>query len=84
MEQVEVKIEVMKTKKNFEVIEIMDDSYLNEGSIYNEYVNEEAQSSIIGNIYNIIGNMEDCINHTFNGELRWRSVLSYDTNPYSL
>jgi hypothetical protein len=27
MEQVEVKIEVMKTKKNFEVIEIMDDSY---------------------------------------------------------
>jgi hypothetical protein len=52
----------------------------NEGDIYNDPVNEDAQSSIIENIYNITGHMEDYVNPTVDGELSWRSVCSYDTD----
>jgi hypothetical protein len=50
----------------------------NEGDIYNEPMNEDAQSSIIENIYKIMGHREDYINPTMDGELSWRSVKSYD------
>ena len=52
--------------------------YLNEGDNYNEPMNEDAQSSIIENIYPITGHIEDYINPTTDGEMRWRSVKSYD------
>jgi hypothetical protein len=114
---VEVNIEGVKTKVDFEVIEIMDESdpypallgidwafdnnaVLNlkkrqmsfetdtlcvvapldpyEGDRYNEPVDEDAQSSVIENIYKIMGHREDYINPTTDGELSWRSVKSYD------
>jgi hypothetical protein len=110
LEQVEVNIEGVKTKVDFEVIEIMDDSDPypallgidwafdnnavlnlkkrqmsfetdtlcmiapldpNEGDMYNEPVDEDAQSSVIENIYNITGCREDYINPTTDGELSW-------------
>jgi hypothetical protein len=52
----------------------------NEGNIYNDPMNEDAQSSIIENIYNITGHKEDYVNPTVDGELSWRSVHSYDTD----
>jgi hypothetical protein len=100
---VEVNIEAVKTKADFEVIEIMDDSNpypallgihydfdnnavlnlkkrhmsfetntllviapldLNEGDKYNQPLDEDAQSFIIENIYNIIKRREDYINPT--------------------
>jgi len=48
------------------------------GDIYNEVIDEDAQSLGIKNIYKVIGRMEDCINPTADGELSWRSVKSYD------
>jgi hypothetical protein len=51
---------------------------LKESDIYNELMNEDAQSSTIENIYNIIGHMEDYVNPTTDGELRWISVFSCD------
>jgi len=54
--------------------------YPNEGDRYNELVDEDAWSSIIKNIYNIIGHKEDYINPTAYGELSWQSVKSYDTD----
>jgi hypothetical protein len=51
----------------------------NEGDMYNENVNEDAQSSTIENLYNIMGCKEDYVNPIAYGELSWRSVLSYDT-----
>jgi hypothetical protein len=50
----------------------------NEGDKYNEPVNEDAQRSIIENIYQIMGHKDDYVNPTKNGELSWRSVKSYD------
>jgi hypothetical protein len=50
-----------------------------EGDRYNELVNEDVQSSIIENIYNIIGHKEDYVNSTIDGELSWRIFFSYDT-----
>jgi hypothetical protein len=44
---------------------------LNEGDRYNEPVDEDVQSSIIENIYKIIGNRVDYINPTVDGELSW-------------
>jgi hypothetical protein len=52
----------------------------NEGDKYNEPMDEDAQSSIIENIYNIMGHKEYYVNPTTNGELSWRSVHSYDTD----
>jgi hypothetical protein len=43
----------------------------NEGYKCNEPVNEDAQSSIIENIYQITGHKEDCINPMTDGELIW-------------
>lgn len=54
--------------------------YLNESVRYNEIVNEDVQSSIIENIYQITGRREDYINSIIDGELSWRSVKSYNTN----
>lgn len=54
--------------------------YLNESVRYNEIVNEDVQSSIIENIYQITGCREDYINSIIDGELSWRSVKSYNTN----
>lgn len=54
--------------------------YLNESVKYNEIVNEDVQSSIIENIYQITGHREDYINSIIDGELSWRSVKSYNTN----
>jgi hypothetical protein len=51
----------------------------NEGDNYNEPVNEDDQSSIIENIYQTTGHIEDYINPTVDGELSWTSVKSYDT-----
>jgi hypothetical protein len=51
-----------------------------EGDIYNEPIDEDAQSFVIENIYKITKHMEDNINPTTNGELSWRSVKSYDSN----
>jgi hypothetical protein len=48
--------------------------------MYNEPVNEDTLSSIIENIYNITRRGVDYVNLTAEGELRWRSVHSYDTN----
>lgn len=50
----------------------------NEGDRYNEPIDEDAQSSIIENIYKIIGLKEDYINPTADGELSWSSMKSYD------
>jgi hypothetical protein len=52
----------------------------NEGDRYNEPMNEDAQSSIIENIYQITRCREDYINPMMDGELSWRSVKSYDTD----
>jgi hypothetical protein len=52
----------------------------NEGNRYNENVNEDAQSSIIENIYQITRHKEYYINPLADGELSWRSVKSYDVN----
>jgi hypothetical protein len=49
-----------------------------EGDIYNEMIDEDVQSSIIENIYNIMGCREYYFNPTTNGELSWRSVKSHD------
>jgi hypothetical protein len=117
LEQVEVNIKGVKTKADFEFIEIMDESdpYLAllgidwafdnnvvlklkkrqmsfetntmrmvasldpyEGDQYNEPVDEDAQSSVIENIYNITKRREDYVNPTADGELSWRSRKSYD------
>jgi hypothetical protein len=117
LKQVEVNINEVDTKEDFEVIEIMDDSNPypslhgiywefdnntilnvkksqmsfeidtlhvimpldpNEGDIYNNIMNEDAHSSIIENIYNIIGHGEDYINATSDGELSWIRVHSND------
>jgi hypothetical protein len=43
-------------------------------------VDEDAQSSIIENIYKITGHREDYVNPTVDGELSWRSMKSYDTD----
>jgi hypothetical protein len=51
---------------------------LYEGDRYNDLMDENAWSSIIENIYQIIKCMEDYINPTVDGELSWRSVNSYD------
>jgi hypothetical protein len=50
----------------------------NEGDSYNEPIDEDAQRSTIENIYNIIGCKKDYVNPMKHGELRWRSVNSYD------
>jgi hypothetical protein len=110
MEKVEVNIEGVKAKDDFEVIDIMDDSnpYLalicidwefdnnkvlnlkkrhksfemdtlcmitpldpNEGDMYSDLVDEDAQNSIIESIYKIIGQKEDYINPIIDGELSW-------------
>jgi hypothetical protein len=49
-----------------------------EGDRYNEPVDEDAQSSIMENIYNIMGHREDYINPIATRELSWRGVKSYD------
>jgi hypothetical protein len=41
-------------------------------------MNEDAQSSIIKNIYQITRHEEDYINPRIYGELSWRSIHSYD------
>jgi hypothetical protein len=51
-----------------------------EGDIYNELVNDDAQSSIIENIYTITGCREYYVNTMVDGEMSWRSVHSYDTD----
>jgi hypothetical protein len=51
---------------------------LTKGDKYNEPVNEDVQSSIIENIYNITGCKEDYVNLQLDGELSWRSICSYD------
>jgi hypothetical protein len=51
----------------------------NEGDIHNEPINEDEYISIIKKLYNIIWHREDYVNPTFDGELRWRSICSYDT-----
>jgi hypothetical protein len=72
----------LKKKNSFETktFHIIMPLYLIEGNIYNDPVNEDAHSSIIENIYNITGPREYYANHTTNGNLRWISVCSYDTN----
>jgi hypothetical protein len=52
----------------------------NEGDMYNELVDEDAHSSVIENIYKILGHMEDYVNPTMDGELSCRRVNSYDIN----
>jgi len=47
---------------------------------YNEAVDEDAQRSVIENIYKITGKKEDYINRSIDGELIWRSVKYYDTD----
>jgi hypothetical protein len=42
------------------------------------WIIEDAHKSIIENIYQITGHREDYINPTVDGEIRWRSVKSYD------
>jgi hypothetical protein len=49
-----------------------------EGDKYNEPVDEDVWSSIIENIYKILGCREDYIKSPADGELSWRSVKSYD------
>jgi hypothetical protein len=50
----------------------------NESDRYNELMNEDVQSSIIENIYKIMGHKKDYINPLVDGELSWRSVNFYD------
>jgi hypothetical protein len=50
-----------------------------EGGQYNELMDEDAQSSANENVYKIMGQREDYINPTTDGELSWISVKSYDT-----
>jgi hypothetical protein len=52
--------------------------YPNEGNKYNKLVDEDAQSSIIENIYKITWCREDYINPIVYGKLSWRRVKSYD------
>jgi hypothetical protein len=74
-----VMLNLKKRKMYFEMDTLCDVPLdLNEGDRYNEPVNEDAQSSIIENIYQITGHREDYINPTVDGELSWRSVKSYD------
>jgi hypothetical protein len=49
-----------------------------EGDKYTELVNEDMESSIIENIYNVTRHKEDYVNPIANGELSWRSVHSHD------
>jgi galactose-1-phosphate uridylyltransferase len=52
----------------------------NEWDKYNESVDEDAQMSIIENIYKIMGHKEYYVNPMVDGKLSWRSVKSYDIN----
>jgi hypothetical protein len=50
----------------------------NEWDYYNEMVYENAQRLVIKNIYKITGCREYYVNPMMDGELRWRSVNSYE------
>jgi hypothetical protein len=52
--------------------------YPNKGGKYNESVDEDAQSSVIENIYKITRFREDYVNPMEHGELICRRVNSYD------
>lgn len=66
-------INLKKRKMSFETDTLHAVTPLNpyEGDQYNELVEEDAQSSIIENIYNITRHREDCINPTTDGRLSW-------------
>jgi hypothetical protein len=83
LEHVPVDIEGVSTFADFEVIEIVDDSFpypallgidwAFEGPPYTDPIREEDHSYELENIYKLTTRQQDYINPTANGNLNWRS-----------